>query len=74
MGIPAVNAIIEMEDTKTRADMVLKVTGMQWKWQYEYPGTDVKFISTMSTIEVSSTTTRSAFSGCSASRCMIKRR
>lgn len=49
MGIPAVNAIIEMEDTKTRADMVLKVTGMQWKWQYEYPGTDVKFISTMST-------------------------
>lgn len=49
MGIPAVNAIVEMEDTKTRADMVLKVTGMQWKWQYEYPGTDVKFISTLST-------------------------
>jgi cytochrome c oxidase subunit 2 len=49
MGIPAVNAIIEMEDTKTRADMVLKVTGMQWKWQYEYPGTEIKFISTMST-------------------------
>jgi cytochrome c oxidase subunit II len=49
MGIPAVQAIVEMEDTKTRADMVLKVTGMQWKWQYEYPGTDVKFISTMST-------------------------
>ena len=49
MGIPAVQAIIEMEDTKTRADMVLKVTGMQWKWQYEYPGTDVKFISTMLT-------------------------
>ena len=43
------SSIIEMEDTKTRADMVLKVTGMQWKWQYEYPGTDVKFISTMST-------------------------
>ena len=49
MGIPAVNAIITMEDTQTRADMVLKVTGMQWKWQYEYPGTDIKFISTMST-------------------------
>lgn len=31
MGIPAVKAIITMEDTKTRADMVLKVTGMQWK-------------------------------------------
>ena len=49
MGIPAVNAIIEMEDTKTRADMVLKVTGMQWKWQYEYPEAGVKFISTLAT-------------------------
>jgi cytochrome c oxidase subunit 2 len=49
MGIPAVHAIIDMEDTKTKADMVLKVTGMQWKWQYEYPDSGVKFISTMST-------------------------
>jgi cytochrome c oxidase subunit 2 len=49
MGIPAVQAIISMEDTKTRADMVLKVTGMQWKWQYEYPEAGIKFISTMST-------------------------
>ncbi len=49
MGIPAVNALVEMEDTKTRADMVLKVTGMQWKWQYEYPEAGVKFISTLST-------------------------
>ena len=38
-----------MEDTKTKADMVLKVTGMQWKWQYEYPESGVKFISNMST-------------------------
>jgi len=49
MGIPAVKAIIEMEDTKTHADMVLKVTGMQWKWQYEYPEAGVKYISTLST-------------------------
>ncbi|EKE16769.1 MAG: hypothetical protein ACD_10C00809G0001, partial [uncultured bacterium] len=49
MGIPAVQAIISMEDTKTRADMVLKVTGMQWKWQYEYPEAGVKFISTLTT-------------------------
>jgi cytochrome c oxidase subunit 2 len=49
MGIPAVHAIIDMEDTKNKADMVLKVTGMQWKWQYEYPEAGVKFISTMST-------------------------
>jgi cytochrome c oxidase subunit 2 len=31
------------------ADMVLKVTGMQWKWQYEYPEAGIKFISTLST-------------------------
>jgi len=49
MGIPAVQAIINMEDTKTKADMVLKVTGMQWKWQYEYPEAGVKFISTLAT-------------------------
>uniref|UniRef100_Q47G11 Cytochrome c oxidase subunit 2 n=1 Tax=Dechloromonas aromatica (strain RCB) TaxID=159087 RepID=Q47G11_DECAR len=49
MGIPAVQAIINMEDTKTKADLVLKVTGMQWKWQYEYPEAGVKFISTLAT-------------------------
>ncbi len=49
MGIPAVKAIVTMEDTKTRADMVLKVTGMQWKWQYEYPEAGIKFISTLAT-------------------------
>ena len=49
MGIPAYHAVIDMEDTKTKADMVLKVTGMQWKWQYEYPESGVKFISNMST-------------------------
>ncbi|MCG2577443.1 cytochrome c oxidase subunit II [Dechloromonas sp. XY25] len=49
MGIPAVNAIVEMEDIKTKADMVLKVTGMQWKWQYEYPESGLKFTSTLAT-------------------------
>ena len=49
MGIPATHAVIDMEDTKTKADMVLKVTGMQWKWQYEYPDSGIKYISTIST-------------------------
>ncbi|MBS1157882.1 MAG: Cytochrome c oxidase, subunit II:Cytochrome c, class I:Cytochrome oxidase subunit transrane [Proteobacteria bacterium] len=49
MGIPAVQAIFSMEDTKTRADLVLKVTGMQWKWQYEYPEAGVRFTSTLAT-------------------------
>ncbi len=49
MGIPAFHAVIDMEDTQTKADMVLKVTGMQWKWQYEYPDSGIKFISTLTT-------------------------
>ena len=49
MGIPATHAVIDMEDTKTKADMVLKVTGMQWKWQYEYPDSGIKYISTIAT-------------------------
>ena len=49
MGIPATHAVIEMEDTKTKADMVLKITGMQWKWQYEYPDSGIRFVSTIST-------------------------
>ncbi len=49
MGIPAYRAVVDMEDTRTKADMVLKVTGMQWKWQYEYPDSGIKYTSTMST-------------------------
>ena len=49
MGIPAFHAVIEMEDTRTKADMVLKVTGMQWKWQYEYPDSGIRFVSNLST-------------------------
>ena len=33
MGHSGLHAVIDMEDTKTKSDMVLKVTGMQWKWQ-----------------------------------------
>jgi cytochrome c oxidase subunit 2 len=49
MGIPAYHAVLDMEDTRTKADMVLKVTGMQWKWQYEYPESGIKYLSTTST-------------------------
>lgn len=49
MGIPAFHAVIDMEDTRTRADMVLKVTGQQWKWQYEYPDSGIKFVSRLAT-------------------------
>lgn len=51
MGIPAFHSVVMMEDTKTDADMVLKVTGSQWKWQYEYPAEGIKFVSTLTTPE-----------------------
>jgi cytochrome c oxidase subunit II len=52
MGIPAYHSVIMMEDTKNGADMVLKVTGMQWRWQYEYMDGDakgIKFVSNLKT-------------------------
>ncbi len=52
MGIPAYHSVVMMEDTKTNADMVVKVTGSQWRWQYEYMSGDaqgIKFVSNLST-------------------------
>ena len=49
MGIPAFHAVVDMEDTRTKADMVVKVTGMQWKWQYEYPEAGIKYMSILTT-------------------------
>lgn len=49
MGIPAYHAAVAMEDTQTNAEMVLKVTGSQWKWQYEYPAEGIKFVSNLAT-------------------------
>ncbi len=48
MAIPSTAALIEMEDT-TESDMTVKVTGYQWKWQYEYLDHDVNFYSTLAT-------------------------
>ncbi|MFN3543501.1 MAG: cytochrome c oxidase subunit II [Thiobacillus sp.] len=48
-GIPAYHAILMYEDTRTDADMVVKVTGSQWMWEYEYPAEGIKFTSRMTT-------------------------
>ena len=48
MAIPSTATLIKMDDTKN-ADLVIKVTGYQWKWQYEYMDQDVSFFSNMST-------------------------
>ena len=51
MGIPAFHSIVKMEDTRTAAEMVVKVTASQWKWQYEYPEEDIRFVSTIATTQ-----------------------
>jgi cytochrome c oxidase subunit 2 len=48
MAIPSTATLIKMEDTKN-ADLVIKVTGYQWKWKYEYMDQDVSFFSSLST-------------------------
>ena len=49
IGVPAWHAVAMMEDTKTDAQMVVKITASQWKWQYDYPEEGIQFVSTMST-------------------------
>ncbi len=54
MGIPAYHSVVMMEDTRDKAAMVIKVTGSQWKWQYEYMDGDaqgIKFTSVLTTTE-----------------------
>ena len=46
MAIPAAGTLIKMDDTRN-ADISIKVTGYQWKWQYEYLGENVSFFSTL---------------------------
>jgi cytochrome c oxidase subunit 2 len=47
LAIPAAGTLIKMEDTRN-SDMTVKVTGYQWKWQYEYLGQGVSYFSTLS--------------------------
>jgi cytochrome c oxidase subunit II len=48
MAIPATKGILHMRDA-SNPDMTVKVTGYQWKWEYDYAGEGVKFFSTLST-------------------------
>lgn len=47
MAIPATKTLVFMADT-TESDIEIKVTGHQWKWQYDYLGEDISFISSLS--------------------------
>ncbi len=46
MAIPASSTLIDLEDT-SKAQMTIKITGHQWKWQYDYPKEGISFISNL---------------------------
>lgn len=46
MAIPSTKTLLRMSDVRD-AELTVKVTGYQWKWRYEYVGTDVNFISSL---------------------------
>ena len=46
MAIPAAGTLIKMEDTRG-TDMTVKITGYQWKWEYEYLDSGISFFSTL---------------------------
>ncbi|GAB2515701.1 cytochrome c oxidase subunit II [Microbulbifer agarilyticus] len=48
MAIPATKTLYDIYDTK-EADLDIKITGYQWKWKYDYMGSDVSFFSNLST-------------------------
>lgn len=47
MAIPASKVLIDLENTN-KAEMTIKVTGHQWKWEYDYPKEGIRFISNLS--------------------------
>jgi cytochrome c oxidase subunit 2 len=46
MAIPAARTLVRIDDS-SGSDLTVKVTGYQWKWQYEYVGQGVSFYSTL---------------------------
>ena len=48
LAVPATTVLARMENTKN-ADITIKVTGYQWKWQYQYFDQGLSFFSNLST-------------------------
>ena len=46
IAFPATRVLIDLENTD-KADMTVKITGYQWKWQYEYMDEGVSFFSSL---------------------------
>ena len=48
MAVPATQTLLVMDEI-TDSDLTIKVTGYMWRWHYEYIGTNVSFMSELST-------------------------
>ena len=48
MAWPATQLVMAMKDT-SKEELTIKVTGRQWKWEYEYLGDDIRYLSNAST-------------------------
>lgn len=48
MAIPATKVLIHMRDTSL-SELTVKITGFQWKWNYEYIDNGIKFFSNNAT-------------------------
>ncbi len=46
IAFPATKVLIDLENTE-KAEMTVKITGYQWKWQYEYMDEGVSFFSNL---------------------------
>ena len=46
MAVPAARTLIRLEDTRD-TELTIKVTGYQWKWQYDYIDSGVSYFSTL---------------------------
>ena len=46
MAIPAARTLVKIDDT-SGSELTIKVTGYQWKWQYDYVDQGVSFFSTL---------------------------
>ena len=46
MAWPATKVMLHSADT-SKSELTIKITGYQWKWRYEYLGTQVNFLSSL---------------------------
>lgn len=52
LAIPATKILIKMGNTEIDSELSIKITGHQWRWEYEYMGEGLQFISNSSTPQI----------------------